>query len=98
VANNQRLCPYLVDLTRMARPALSDLQRVLRVVERGYIPVSALETFSYGSVLDHLPPKDLIAFTDQLLAYGSVGAWTALTILFLYGHDEKEHWNTYHRH
>jgi hypothetical protein len=64
-------------------------------VERGYIPVSVLESFSYGSVLDYLPPKDLIAFTDQLLAYGSVGAWTALTILFLHGRDEKEHWDTY---
>ena len=64
-------------------------------MERGDIPASALEAFSYGSVLDHLPPTDLMAFTDQLLAYGSVGAWTALTILFLHGRDEKTHWNTY---
>jgi hypothetical protein len=61
-------------------------------VERGDIPVSALETFSYGSVLNHLPPQDLIAFTDQLLAYGSVGAWTALTMLFLYPYGEEERW------
>jgi hypothetical protein len=94
VANDHTLCHYLLDLTRLARPALSDLQRVLHVVERGGIPVSALETFGYSSVLDHLPPKDLIAFTDQLLAYGSVGAWTALTMLFLYQHGEEERWNT----
>jgi hypothetical protein len=78
VAKDQTLCHYLVDLTRLSRPALFDLQRVLRLVETGCIPVSALETFSYGSVLDHLPPKDLVTFTDQLLAYGSVGAWTAV--------------------
>jgi hypothetical protein len=93
VANDPRLHHYLVDLTRMARPSLSDLQRVLRLVEAGYIPVGDLKIFAYGGVLDHLRPDDVIAFTDELLVYDSIGAWTALDILFLYQHGDVGRWN-----
>src|SRR2546430_17652476 len=43
--------------------------------------------------LDHLSPDDLIAFTDQLLAFGSTGAWIALDLLFMYQLGASERWN-----
>jgi hypothetical protein len=93
VANDPNLRHHLVDLTRLAKPALSDLQRVLRLVETGCLPVGDLKIFAYSSVLDQLPPNDVIAFTDEMLAYDSVGAWTALDILSLYQHGDVERWN-----
>jgi hypothetical protein len=95
VANDQSLCPYLVDLTRLIKPTLSDLHRVLRVVETEGIPVGELKMFSYGSVLDHLPAKDFIDFTDALLTYGSPGVWVALDILLLHRYDEPADWTTW---
>jgi len=93
VAEDPTLRPYIVELTRLTKPALSDLERVLQVVQTGGVPVSAVGAFSYGSVLAHLPPNDLISFTDQLLSYGSVGAWIALDTLFLYQYGESDRWD-----
>jgi hypothetical protein len=95
VAHEQSLSPYLVELTRLIRPTLPDLHRVLRLVQAGRIPVSELKIFSYGSVLDHLASMDFINFTDALLTYGSLGVWVALDILLLHRYDGHADWPTW---
>ncbi|MBI4284864.1 MAG: hypothetical protein HY670_03055 [Chloroflexi bacterium] len=92
VAADEILCRYLVELTQLANPSLSDLECMLRLVLTGRIPITELKLFASGSVLDHLPPDDLIAFTNGLLMCGSMGAWTAFDILFMYQHGKPEHW------
>ena len=92
VANHQHLRSYLVDLTRLIKPTLFDLHRILRLVDTGAIPVAELKMFSYGSVLEHLSAKDFINFIDRLLNYGSPGVWVALDILLLHHYDEPEDW------
>ena len=92
VAEDRILCHYLVDLTRLSHPALSDLQRLLHVVRREGMSPTTLSTLSFGSVLDHLPPDDLIVYTDHLLTFGSEGAWVALDILFMYQYGADERW------
>jgi hypothetical protein len=93
VAHDSALCHYLVDLTRLAKPTLSDLERILHLVHTGCIPSTALGAFYYGGVLDHLSSNDLITFTDQLLAFGSSGAWIALDLLFMYQLGASERWD-----
>ena len=95
VANDQSLTPYLIELTRLARPTLADLHRALHSVEIGAISVDKLKMFSYGSVLNHLSPQDFINFTDQLLAHGTPGAWVALDILSSHRYDEPADWTTW---
>jgi hypothetical protein len=92
VANHQHLRSYLVDLTRLIKPTLFDLHRILRLVDTGAIPVAELKMFSYGSVLEHLSAKDFINFIDWLLNYGSPGVWVALDILLLHHYDKPEDW------
>jgi hypothetical protein len=92
VAHDRNLRPYLVELTRLIRPTVSDLHRILHLVGTGVIPIGELGMFSYGSVLDHLPSKDFIEFTDQLLTYGSPGVWVALNILLLHRYDKPAEW------
>src|SRR5207244_7502713 len=92
VAHEQSLSPYLLELTRLIKPTLPDLHRVLRLVETEHIPVSDLKIFSYGSVLNHLVSTDFIHFIDTLLAYGSPGIWTALDILLMHRYDEPADW------
>lgn len=95
VAHEQSLSPYLVELTRLLKPELPDLHRVLRLVQTKRIPVSDLKMFSYGSVLNHLTSTDFINFIDALLTYGGPGVWVALDILMLHRHDRRADWTTW---
>lgn len=92
VAEDPLLCFYIADLTRLITPTLSDLERILRVAQTRGLPVTVLKVFSYGRVLDHLPPSDLVTFTERLLEHGGSGAWTALEIIFMYSHGDIVRW------
>ena len=95
VANDRTLTSYLTELTRLIRPTLADLHRILHLVETGAIPVDELKMFSYGSVLDHIQLQDFIDFTGELLTHGTPGVWVALEILLLHRYDEPEDWTTW---
>jgi hypothetical protein len=92
VAEDPLLCFHIADLTRLITPTLSDLERILRVVRTRGLPVTALKVFSYGRSRDHLPPSDLVTFTERLLEHGGPGAWTSLEIMFMYLHSDSARW------
>jgi hypothetical protein len=94
VSGDDLLTPYLVELTRLSRPHPADLTRVIDAVKRGKIPLMHLNAFSYNSVIDHLPPKVVIDFCNQIAQFGVAGVACALDILYMFSFQNGERWKT----
>lgn len=84
VAQDERLAPYLVNLTRFGNPDEIDLQRIVNLVKERKIEASQLHAFKYGSALDHLNPNIIISFCQKIVEYDPFAAGVALEIVYMY--------------
>jgi hypothetical protein len=91
VSQRSDLSPFTVELTRFINVSEQDLARILGLLREGKINVDTLNTFSYGSILDHLNPDVVLRFISEIVSYGDecfpVG-WHIL-YMYVYGDDEK---------
>lgn len=92
VAVDDQLFIYLLDITRYIMPQEDDLKRVMQLVDSQKIPVKNLSAFSYGSVLDHLPPDVIDRFCRDLIKHDIDGLWCALNIVVMYCFNVTERW------
>lgn len=85
------LSQYTVELTRYITISKQDLYRILGLIKEGTINTNHLYPLSYGSVLDHLKPDDVLEFISEIISYGDEGlavGWQVL-YMYVYGDDEK---------
>jgi hypothetical protein len=89
-SRHEALVHYLVELTRLSKPTMEDLERVIASVREGRIPIHQLQSFSVNSVLDHLMPPSVMYFCDEIASLGISGVAHAFGILFMYCLGERE--------
>lgn len=92
VYNNEILCHYLVELTRLSKCNKDDLKRILKSIHEDKISIDQIYSFSYNSVLDHLQSNDVMWFCDEISAISIEGSACALNILYMYCLNSNDRW------
>jgi hypothetical protein len=90
VAQDERLVPYMVQLTQLVNPDQVDLARIVDLMNEKKIEVSQLYAFKYGSALDHLNTDIVIWFCQKIVEYDPFATGVVLEIVYMYYfHDTK---------
>lgn len=92
VAKDDKLAHHLVELTRCSNCTAEDLGRVVAAAKEGKVTVLQVYGFSYNSVLDHIDPKVVAGFCDDVAAISVEGVGCALSILYAYCFRRKDRW------
>lgn len=85
-----KLNQFTIELTRSITITNQDLVRIIGLLKEGRISVKALHAFSYGSVLNHLTPEDILDFVSEINKYGDEGIPVGWHIIYMYIHGEDE--------
>jgi hypothetical protein len=88
VASEPELQGFYVEVVRLSRCTPADLQRLLQLFHEGSLVVAQVAHLGYGSVLDHLPPGDVLQFGRELAAIGLPEGCCAFHILYMYCHND----------
>lgn len=90
ISENSLLSSYTVELTRFIRIQEEDLCRIIKLFEDQKIIVNDLMSLSYGSVLNHLPPKVVLSFVSKINSGTNDELAVAWHILYMYSHGSEE--------
>ena len=90
VVGDDILCIHAIDLTRVTEPEIKDLKRLLKLIEQEKINVENLRSFSYGRVLSHLTPEDVISFCKDIREAKPQALAVSFEILYMYSFQEDE--------
>jgi hypothetical protein len=80
-------------LTRVINPELKDLKQLFRVVDESNLPISFFKNFQYGRALDNLKTDEVLDLCGEISNYGKEGLWTALSLVYMYCHEDTDKWN-----
>jgi len=81
----------IVNIYTAVNISIERLNEIVQSVKEGSIPATACVYFSYGRGLEHLSAEDILPLIDELsINHGSEGMWTALKIISMYQHSQKD--------
>jgi hypothetical protein len=95
IAATDGLVDLLVPLSRMVKPSVADMRRVLELVTSGKIAPEQLRQFAYGSVLDHLPPDEILPLLQKLVISLPSSQASIFELVSMYIHRSDERWRVF---
>jgi hypothetical protein len=81
-------------LTRAISPNLADIEILFYLIDEKAVSIAQFENFKYGRVLDNLSKEEIRTLCERISNYGSSGAWTALSLLFMFDLNKQENWES----
>jgi hypothetical protein len=92
ISLDAELLHLLVPLTRLSQPDVADMRRIVDLMIAGKMPPDQLRHFSYGSVLDHLAPADVLALLQPLAATIAAARAPVFDVICTYIYRSDQRW------
>jgi hypothetical protein len=87
---DENIINYYSDFIRTGNIKDFHLNKVLELIEGGYVSVNSASTLQYGSVIDGISTEVVEDFCLKISHFSDEGSWVALNIMFMYCHGTPE--------
>lgn len=79
-------------MTRVVGSNYSDIEKLFSLVDMHGFSINQFQNFQYGRALDILSNEEVLILCDRISQYGNSGKWTALSLLYMFCHNNEEKW------
>lgn len=81
---------HSIEIIRLTKPTLKELKLLIDIVKNRRIDIDKLESFKYGSILDHEPEENIMFFIEQVLSISEEALPIAFNIIYMYCYKNQD--------